>query len=125
MIDHLATILEAFLGTANRTRCFTHILNLVAKCIMRQFDIPKKQENCETDLDGLTAALDDLEGELEDEPEAKEASEIKGKREQSSDTEEDVGLDELLNGREGLTAAEVEALEASIRPVRLVLSKVS
>ncbi|KAF8964442.1 hypothetical protein BDZ97DRAFT_1624243, partial [Flammula alnicola] len=38
MIDHLATLLAEFPGSANQTRCFTHILNLVAKCIMRQFD---------------------------------------------------------------------------------------
>ena len=44
MIDHLAILLEAFPGLANHTRCFTHILNLVAKCIMKQFDAPKKKE---------------------------------------------------------------------------------
>ena len=40
MIDHLATILEEFSGFPNQTCCFAHILNLVAKCIMQQFDTP-------------------------------------------------------------------------------------
>ena len=44
MIDHLAILLEAFPRSANHTRCFTHILNLVAKCIMKQFDAPKKKK---------------------------------------------------------------------------------
>ena len=43
MIEELADLLEAFPGAANRTRCFMHILNLVAKRIIKQFDIPKAQ----------------------------------------------------------------------------------
>ncbi|KAF8886590.1 hypothetical protein BD779DRAFT_1441552 [Infundibulicybe gibba] len=31
MIDELAKLISAFPGAANRTRCFTHILNLTAK----------------------------------------------------------------------------------------------
>jgi hypothetical protein len=70
MIDHLVTLLEAFPGLANRTRCFTHILNLVTKCIMKQFDAPKKQKDDGDDVDedatGLQVALDELEDEQED-----------------------------------------------------------
>ena len=35
MIDKLADLLDDFPGEANRTRCFTHILNLVAKNIIK------------------------------------------------------------------------------------------
>ena len=38
MIDALAEELPAFPGGANRMRCFTHILNLVVKVILCQFD---------------------------------------------------------------------------------------
>ncbi|KAF8867747.1 hypothetical protein BD779DRAFT_1416233, partial [Infundibulicybe gibba] len=38
MIDELAKLISAFPGAANRTRCFTHILNLTAKSVLRQFD---------------------------------------------------------------------------------------
>ncbi|TDL16424.1 hypothetical protein BD410DRAFT_702142, partial [Rickenella mellea] len=41
MTSKLAEILDTFPGAANRTRCFAHILNLVAKSIIRQFDLPK------------------------------------------------------------------------------------
>ena len=32
-----------FAGEANRARCLAHIINLVVKIILRQFDIPKKK----------------------------------------------------------------------------------
>jgi hypothetical protein len=47
MINHLGVVVDAFPGPPNRTRCFTHILNLVAKCIMKQFDAPKKKKTGE------------------------------------------------------------------------------
>jgi hypothetical protein len=41
MIDALVA---AFPGAANQTHCFTHILNLVVKVILHQFDAPKSGE---------------------------------------------------------------------------------
>ncbi|TDL29000.1 hypothetical protein BD410DRAFT_702115, partial [Rickenella mellea] len=38
MTTELADLIDAFPGDANRTRCFAHILNLVAKSVIRQFD---------------------------------------------------------------------------------------
>jgi hypothetical protein len=43
MINELANLLDDFPGSANQTRCFTHVLNLVIKSIIRQFDLPKAQ----------------------------------------------------------------------------------
>jgi hypothetical protein len=112
MIDHLATLLENYPGRANRTRCFTHILNLVAKCIMKQFDEPKKKNVGEMEdpelgeVDDLAAALDDLEEELEDEG-----------VELEMDWENDMRAD--------MTTEEVRELEESVKPVRRVLGKVS
>jgi hypothetical protein len=108
MIDHLATILDNFPGRANRTRCFAHILNLVAKCIMKQFDAPKKKADDEMDdsdegVDDLAAVLDELEGELEDENE---------------------GVDWEYDMRANMTREDIEALEESVKPVRSVLTKV-
>ena len=45
MIAELADLLDNFPGEANQTKCFTHILNLVARSIIRQFDIAKAQAN--------------------------------------------------------------------------------
>src|ERR1700735_434288 len=70
MIRYLATLVENFPGAANQTRCFTHILNLVAKSILRQFDVPKKKTGDDADermdFDDATTALAELAQELED-----------------------------------------------------------
>ena len=38
MIARLASLLPDFDGPPNRVRCFAHVLNLVAKSLIRQFD---------------------------------------------------------------------------------------
>jgi len=43
MIEELAIQLNDFLGSASQVWCFTHILNLVVKSIMCQFDISDKK----------------------------------------------------------------------------------
>ena len=113
MINHLATLLKAFPGLANRTRCFTHILNLVAKCIMRQFDAPKKRKGDSDDVDeeledatDLRVALDELEAELE----------ADGVDEKDNNWE--------YNMRNKMTENEIEELEKAVTPVRRVLTKV-
>ena len=40
MVDELANRLENFAGRANHIRCFAHIINLVVKAILREFDAP-------------------------------------------------------------------------------------
>ncbi|PBK65454.1 hypothetical protein ARMSODRAFT_866429, partial [Armillaria solidipes] len=37
--------LPFFDGQASRTGCFAHIVNLVAKSLLRQFDPPKRKAN--------------------------------------------------------------------------------
>ena len=63
MIDVLAELLPAFPGGANRTRCFTHILNLMVKVILHQFDGAKEKAN--ERLKGTSHDLDDLVGDIE------------------------------------------------------------
>ena len=43
MIDSLSTIMADYPGEANRSRCLAHIVNLVVKIILRQFDVSKKK----------------------------------------------------------------------------------
>ena len=114
MIDHLKILLDVFPGSSNRTRCFAHILNLVAKCIMKQFDSPKKKNGKDDVDDGdaadLVAVLDELDDELEN-------------------GEDDVGKDDdNLNWEydmhREMSAEEVEDLEKSVKPVRCILTKV-
>ena len=44
MIDELCALLEVFPGAENQTRCFAHIINLIAKTVIQQFDVPKASE---------------------------------------------------------------------------------
>ena len=66
MIKHLSTLIEYFPGAANQTRCFTHILNLVVKSVLSQFDTPKKVAGGDLrDLENASDALAVLAQELE------------------------------------------------------------
>ncbi|TDL17969.1 hypothetical protein BD410DRAFT_698447, partial [Rickenella mellea] len=49
MTTELTDLINSFPGDANRTCCFAHILNLVAKSIIRQFDVPKKHADMALD----------------------------------------------------------------------------
>ena len=44
MIESLADIMSDFGGDANRVRCLAHIVNLVVKIILRQFDVSEKKK---------------------------------------------------------------------------------
>jgi hypothetical protein len=120
MINHLANLIEAFPGSGNRTRCFAHVLNLVAKCIMKQFDLPGKKrgkdgKDSDEEVNFTAIALEALAEEIEDEKESGE--------EGGSDSGEE--NDKVpFNGREGMTEAEIKKLDENVRPVRLVLAKV-
>jgi small-conductance mechanosensitive channel len=42
MVETLSKVISQFPGAANRARCTAHIVNLVSKIILRQFDAGKK-----------------------------------------------------------------------------------
>ncbi|KAF9560222.1 hypothetical protein CPC08DRAFT_610148, partial [Agrocybe pediades] len=44
MVAELEELLPEFCAT-NQIRCFLHVNNLVAKTLVRQFDLPKKSGN--------------------------------------------------------------------------------
>jgi hypothetical protein len=60
----------------------THILNLVAKCILKQFDVPKAKTGIV--LDDAAAALQEFAGEIESEEEDM-PQEMSGEAEDDSD----------------------------------------
>ncbi|KAG2031558.1 hypothetical protein BDR03DRAFT_875694, partial [Suillus americanus] len=43
MITKLADMVGHFGGKTARTRCFLHIVNLVAKSLLKQFNVPKNK----------------------------------------------------------------------------------
>ena len=121
MIDELADLLDDFPGEANRTRCFTHILNLVAKSIIKQFDVPKAQAN--EVLDDAAKELAALAIDLD--IEERISCEGQSDENEGNDDNEDDSLDGWADVRDELSDEERKALDISLKPVRLVLVKAS
>jgi hypothetical protein len=113
MINELADLLASFPGKANQTRCFLHIINLVAKSVIRQFDVAKGKAD---------DALDEAEQELRILAEGTdlEDSEMQGQQEANDDN-----VEGWIDERNALSIADRDALDASVRPVKLVLVKVN
>ena len=127
MVEHLSTLIENFPGAANQTQCFSHILNLVAKSILRQFEVQKKtgrNKNLEDENDALAALAQELEvedgGDLPPDDQEGEAEGDDGDDEVEDDDE-----DGLVDECDGMSEEEVTELEDSIVPVRLMLTKVT
>ena len=115
MTDELAILLEDFPGSANRTRCFTHVLNLVAKSVMKQFDLPKGRAG--EAPDAAAKRLAQLADEIENEEKLSGGD--------FSEEEEDDNTEGLIDIRDEMSEEEVLRLNESLQPVRLVLAKVS
>ena len=117
MIAHLSEVLDDFPGTTNQTLCFAHTLSIAAKAILKQFNAPKRKNN--EGLDITAQAFADLTRELDiEEQSAQESQEVE------DDDKDDQPLDSWDNFCDGLMEEEVEDLDASIQPVRSMLSKV-
>jgi hypothetical protein len=107
MIEELANLLDNFPGVANQTCCFTHILNLVVKSILCQFDLPKAKANIADEILKLADGL-----ELEEDVSAKEGEEG-----------EDDNMEGWIDEREEMSEEQMEELEACVEPIRLLLSR--
>jgi uncharacterized protein with von Willebrand factor type A (vWA) domain len=121
MIDKLAELLENFPGPSNRTRCFLHIINLVTKTLLKQFDLPKKA--AEDALDDAEKELLDLAEGLDSEPLASEtsASELGDEENEPQNDNMEGWVDEMQK----LSEDERVELMDEIQPIKLVLVKVS
>ena len=124
MIDELQKALPEYGGRASHARCFLHTTNLIAKSLISMFDIKKKNgaswlEEPSND-DWLAREIEEL-GEDLDHDEQAMVAETEGSnvKEGADDTE---GLVDLA---EEMRPEERAMHEASIRPVTLVLVKVS
>lgn len=116
MITELTSLLQDFPGAVNRSRCFTHVLNLAAKSVIRQFDLPKKQGD---------AAMSDAAKELAKLAEDLEIEEILSRTSEGEDGDgEDDNVEGWLDEGEFMSDKEKEEWDETARPVRLVLVKV-
>jgi hypothetical protein len=122
MIQELVELLQDFGGEANHTRCFLHIINLVAKMLIKQFDVPCKKAD---------AALDEAEQELEDElqelAEGMELEEMITIAENAAgdrDDDENDDIDDVVADLNVLMEEDGGRLGKHVQPIRLVLVKV-
>ena len=116
MIDELEDALPNFPGVTNWTWCFLHIVNLIAKQLLKQFDVPRKNAD---------AVLDEVERELWELAEGLDIEELVTWEEQEGeDDEDDDNTEGWINEMDILTVEDREELEKSIGPIWVVLVKV-
>ena len=116
MIFELSDLLKTFDGDPSRIRCFLHILNLIAKSLLRQFDVPKAQADealneAEQELHKLAEGLD-----------LEEAATVQGLSQDDDDDDDDT--DGWIDEQAEMSAIEREELDDRVRPIRLLLVKV-
>ena len=114
-LDHMLTKYSPI----DCTQCFTHILNLVTKSLLKQFDI-KEDNKKEDNLTDDEQALLDLVGNIEQE----ELTMAQKKDDADDKTEGDDDLEGWVDEVEALTLEKWESLEDSIWPVKMMLVKV-
>ncbi len=120
MIDELARVLPSFAGAPNRVRCFTHVLNLVAKSLIRQFDAEVDKDEAADDADERELA--ELAAGLEAEEAATRASSAAEDVDEGGSGDDDP--DDEFDALEELSDDEKAQFLEDIRPVKLVLAKV-
>lgn len=120
MTDELVDMLPKFLGQANHCRCFLHVVNLIAKTLLKQFDIPKK--DVESALDAAERELLELAAGIELEEMVTLAEEGAGDKD---DREEIDNIEGWVDEMALLSEDERDELRENVVPVRLVLVKVS
>jgi len=124
MIEELANLLDDFPGPANQTRCFLHILNLVVRSIIWQFDLPKSKKTLDgadkgdPTLDAAMRELLKLAGDIDLEEQITVSA---GDDNKVADDDEEGWVDE----HEDMTEEDLKELAASVQPVRLLLTKVT
>jgi hypothetical protein len=110
MIDELQDMLPEFGGRASHTRCFLHTTNLVAKALLRQFDVKK----------GPAIKNEENEDGSWEEEERKTIANTAG----ADAEDEGDNIEGLLDVANEMEAEERAAHEERIRPVKSVLTKV-
>lgn len=124
MIDSLAERLPDFDGQKGRVRCFLHILNLVAKSLLRQFDTRTEDKNSadagDRELAGLAEGLREFLRAESESPDSLGAGD--GGDGENGDLEDDPADD--FDEVEKMSPKDREKFEEEVRPLKLVLVKV-
>ena len=121
MLVHLGNKLDDFAGTIDQTRCFAHTLNLTAKVIIKQFDIPKTSSDGSDSLEDAAENLSKISLELEDNEQAEQdAWEI----EDDDSDDKNLTVADWLHFHEELLGEGINDWDEAVQPVRSTLFKV-
>ncbi|PIL26839.1 hypothetical protein GSI_11103 [Ganoderma sinense ZZ0214-1] len=114
MIDMLADKIPGFNGQCAHVRCFLHVLNLITKALLKQFDArPKSKDKDPTDANQeLEELLEGLNGYY---------AAFAGAAETDSD---DDNPDDEVDPMGEMSEAQKAAFEAGVHPVKLILAKI-
>ena len=119
MIIELAKLIPNYAGKESHIRCFLHILNLVAKTVIKLFDPPKgKTGEGGPNVSETEGLLEKLAAGIELEEEATRAA-------QNVDAAEDDDVETIGDDIELLSEEEKAELNEGIMPVRLAIVKAS
>lgn len=116
MIDELHTLVAEFAGSPSHTRCFLHIINLIAKTLINQFDAKKATVDVDGELAKLGKELNEDEHLLDEI--------VLDDEDEDGEVEVEENTDKWVDEMEALNVEERIQLERSIRPVKLALVKV-
>ena len=119
MITELAKILPGFPGQVNQTCCFTHIINLVAKSLMKLFEVKKKSKE-----EILTEVEQNLQC-LADEIDMKDLkTQIKTYQDSGLGAKEVDNNDDIFDEISEMDKYEATEFQDEILPIQLMLIKV-
>ena len=122
MIKHLAVVIDTFPGAPNQTQCFAHILNLVAKTVLHQFEGLKKEwaaKELAAVAKELGAVVDEINGDNDDGSDSG-TNEGSDECEDVDDEVVDDDDDELPDELDELLEEEVLSIKESVKPLWLV-----
>ena len=123
MVTEMHTKIPAF-NKVMRTRCFLHILNLVAKSMLKQFELPKKK------AEDFTEEEREVLGDLAELGKDLDIEEFATRQAEEDDVEVDIAPDdddEELDWVEEvqLTEEESRRLREQVKPISRMLIKVN
>ena len=118
MVTELADLVAHFGGKSMCMRCFLHVINLVVKTVIKVFNLPKKEGDKGWEI--LEHKLKTLE--------ETDLEEYLTQTEMGADTDrdlEDDNMNEWINELEFLTDEELAELDDYLKPLHMMLAKVS
>ena len=116
MVKALGRLNNSFLGAVSHVRCFTHIINLVAKTVLHQFDTTCKGDDADvdTDADEAAALLSEIAASVD----------LKSVEDDNEGGKNDDDIDGWIDKCKDLSDEEHEKLRKSVLSVKLISAKV-